>query len=128
RAARRVAERCERCQRLPGIVGHAVILKTMAVVEQEQGRESSLTALDRRDVYLVAGGIGESPPRRREVTHDAPAGGKGGREPSLGLLGGEPDRDVDRPATVRARFLHLLEPERNVSVVRVHEVLVGVVE
>src|SRR2546426_171785 len=85
-----------------------------------------LAALRGGDVGLVARGVGQRPPRGRElVAHQAATRGERRRDASLRLLVRHPYRDMDRATAVRARLVHLLEPEPHPSAARVHKVLGG---
>src|SRR5256885_186823 len=80
------------------------------------------------DVGLVARRVSQRPPRRSEiVTHHVPAGGQCRTDASLGLFVGHPHGEVYRAAFVRARLVHMLEPEGWSPIVRVDEVLVRAV-
>src|SRR5262249_38854999 len=78
----------------------------------------------RGDVGLVAGRVGQRPPRRRErVTYHAAAGAERRRDAGLGLVLGHPDRHVDRAAAALARLVHSFEPECRPATVGIDEVL-----
>src|SRR5438132_7240545 len=72
----------------------------------------SLAAFGGGDVGLVARSVGQRPPRGSElVAHHVAAGGERCRDASLRLLVRHPYCNMDRAAAVRARLVHLLEPE-----------------
>ena len=68
------------------------------------------------DVCLVASGICQRPPSRRElVAHHATASCERGGDPRLSLFDRHPDRDVYRAAAVGSWLVHRLDPERRIS-------------
>src|SRR5919201_2589584 len=84
---------------------------------------TSVATLCRGDVDLVSRGVGERPPRWRELVADHAATRSETRgDPRFRLLVRHPDRDVDRAPTVAARLAHLLEPERYVPIAWIDEI------
>src|SRR5688500_6693232 len=77
------------------------------------------------DIDLVALGVGQCPPLRRTLVIDyVAAGRKRRRDAHLRLVVRHIDIDMD-PVALRARRVHLLEPERRPLELQVEQTLVA---
>src|SRR5262245_4710656 len=94
--------------------GHSALIHiVLRALSGWLGRRLAVAVRDRGHVDLVAVVVGERPPRRGVVVaYQSAARRQSGIDARLGLLVGQPDREVDRAQVARSCLLHLLEPER----------------
>src|SRR5215472_18687413 len=85
----------------------------------------SVAVLPGSQADFVALGVGEHPPRRRElVAHQVASGGNRCRYPLPGMVVRHPDIEM-YPVALLTRRVHLLEPDRRPCRSRIEQVFVA---